>query len=216
MGAILARELIAAARKPALQTVFAVHVAFLSAFVLVWHRGVPLGGAVPTLYDQGRILEGALLAVCLPWAAMRCMAVERGDDLTLSCALTATRPWAMVSAKAAGVACTLALLALGAAPVLIVAQQMSAVPVARPLVDQATFLGVAVLAAGVAVAWALRIRQRLWAWAGATISTCAALAIMAKWLGTGLPAGSMAAFVGLVSTIAAAAWSERAARYLQE
>ena len=223
MRAFFVRELIVATRSPALTLVVCAHVVAAAAFVLVWHRGVPvMAGA--NIYEQERLVDWWLLAVMLPWTAARCLAPDRREDLVAACALAALRPSLMVVARTAAVTIVLALVVLTGTPVAIIAQQMAAVPLTRALVDLGPFAGLTVLASGVTVAWMLLVRDRLTAWAGATISVGATLVVLARWRRSGLLSGPIggpisgliSGLIGLAVIWALAAWSDGALRYVDE
>ena len=127
MRAVVLREALVAARRPALVSAAIVTATLLALLPVVWGvRGIPTFGGI-SLYDQQFRLEWILALVLLPWTAARVIASERGDDLVGLSALTAVQPSRLLLARL--LAATIALVAViaGALPVVISAQQMSAV-----------------------------------------------------------------------------------------
>lgn len=215
MRAIALRELIVIGRRPALVIAIVAYVALLAGFVLVWADGIPLPSG-SNLYDQARTVQWGLLAVCLTWAAARCPAVDRGDRLVMVSALAAMRPAAVVAAKAAAQFAVLTLVALTALPVVIIAQQMAAVPAPRVLWDQLSLLGLPLLASAVTLAWTMAISGRLGAWLGACGSVGLVLVLLWYWRPAGLDLGLASALAGLAVAALLGAWSNRSAQYLRE
>lgn len=215
MRAVVVRELIVIARKPAFTLVVCARLGLIAVFVLVWHRGVPVlaGG---NLYEQQRLVDWWLLAVLLPWAAARCLAPDRGERFVVACALTALRPSSIVVAKIVAVAGALAMIVLTGFPATIVAQQISAVPLSHAFHDLMAPAGLAVLVSAATVAWVLLVRDRLAAWAGSTGSIGLVLVLSARWpLGTPF-SGLALALCGAAIAGALASWSDGSLRYADE
>ena len=215
MRAVVARELVVIARRRALMAVICAYVGLLAAFVLVWNRGLPLPAAA-TLYEQLRVVQWAVLATLLPWAAARCIAPDRGDSLVVACVLTGVRPSSVVLAKAVALTGALGLIVCAGVPVAIMAQQMSAVPVWWVVRDLGSLLGLSVLVSAVTMAWLLGVRGRLAGWIGAGGSTVLGLVVLFLLPIASTTIGGIVAFVGVVLTVATATWSDGACRYLSE
>jgi len=215
MRAVSIRELIVIAGKPAWLTVIGLHVGLLAAFVIVWHRGVPvLSGA--NVYEQQRLFQVWLLAALLPWTATRCLAPEWGNGLVATCALTALRPSSVILAKIVALSAALTLVVLAGFPAVIVAQQMSAIPLSDPIRDQLSLLGVTPLVAAVTMAWVLAVGDRLVAWVGATVFTAVTLLALSHAPLAGVPVDLMSTLVGITLALSVASWSDRALLYLAE
>ena len=215
MRAVATRELIVIAKRPALTVVICTHVGLLTVFVLMWSHGVPvLRGA--NIYEQQHLVQWWLLALLLPWAAARCFAPERGNGLTMMCALTALRPSSVVIAKSSSLVAALALIVFAGFPAAIAAQQMSAVSISGPLRDLLSLMGLAVLVSAITVIWVLAVRNRLGAWIGATVSTGLVLLVLSRLPLAGISLGLTSALVGAAIVEAMAHWSDGSLRYLLE
>jgi hypothetical protein len=167
MRATVARELgvIGESRVPTAAGL--VHAAALAVFVIAWGDGigVPLLADRP-FYEHARLMQWGLLVLLLPWAAARCMAVEPMQD---------TRA---LLARAAAIALALIVVVAAAWPVVLIAAQISALPVARVINDEGAVLLLAAVAAGIALAWRQICGNRLLGWMGATLSTIAIVFLM--------------------------------------
>ena len=171
MRAVVLREALVAARRPALVSAAIVSATLLALFPVAWGvRGIPTFGGI-SLYDQQFRLEWILALVLLPWTAARVIATERGDDLVGLSALTAVQPSRLLLARL--LAATIALVAViaGALPVVISAQQMSAVVASRLVADQLALLTFALPAAIITVWWMQLTTDRLLGWLGAAATT---------------------------------------------
>jgi hypothetical protein len=171
MRAVVLREALVAARRPALVSAAIVSATLLALFPVAWGvRGIPTFGGI-SLYDQQFRLEWILALVLLPWTAARVIASERGDDLVGLSALTAVQPSRLLLARL--LAATIALVAViaGALPVVISAQQMSAVVASRLIADQLALLTFALPAAIITVWWMQLTTDRLLGWLGAAATT---------------------------------------------
>jgi len=171
MRAIVLREALVAARKPALVTAAILCTALLALFPIAWGaRGVPtLDGA--SLYDQQFRFEWILLLLLLPWTAARVVASERADDLVGLSAATAIPPSHVLLARLLAVTAALAAVAGVALPVVISAQQMSAIPMSRVIADQLALLVFALPVAVVTVWWMQMVADRLLGWLAAAATT---------------------------------------------
>lgn len=160
------RELMSVGRSGALAVSVGVHVSVLTMFLLLWGGGMPvLPGA--NVYEQLLVVQRALLAVLLPWTAIRCAAAARGNDLVVLAAATATPPSRVLLGQCAGRFAALAAVVMVGVPPAIVAQQASASPLARLASDALPLLGLCA-AASVIASWSMltcRSRVAAWVWA---------------------------------------------------
>ena len=170
MRALLMREALVVARRPAVVSIVVIYSGLLALFLAAWGgQPVPmLPGA--TVYAQLQLLQCALLIVVMPWAAARTVATERADDLVRLSAILALPPSRLIIARLLAAAIAPALVVAGALPVALIAQQMSAAPASRALADQITLLTFALPAAVVTVWWMQISSDRLLGWLGATAS----------------------------------------------
>jgi hypothetical protein len=212
--AVLIRDMSIGMRTRAFAAALAVHVALLAAFIVLWDGGVPmLPGA--NVYEQQRLLQTSLLVCLLPWAAVRCAPSDRGDEMVLLSAITGDRPSRIVTAQFAARAVLLAAIALSGLPLMLVAGDLAAQPLARPLTDVVPVLALATMASCSSVWWTLGHPDRLTAWLGATASTGAAVVLV----GLLLPPGTMAAgflAISIAGAAVAASRSDASLRYLSE
>jgi hypothetical protein len=173
--ALVWRALLGAARTPAVWAVMAAQIVLLALYLLVWGDGVPLVGARPVL-EQFGTTQWVFLGLALPWAAARCGAARRRDDITQIAVLGAVRPSAVVTATVTALALLLLVMALVGLPFAILAQQISAAPVADLWRAQFPLYALSLYAATVAAACMLVVANRLLAW---TVSTALTLGLMA-------------------------------------
>jgi hypothetical protein len=171
MRALVLREALVAARKPALVTMAIVCAGLLALFPVAWGvRGMPtLDGA--SLYDQQFRLEWMLVLLLLPWTAARVIASERTDDLVILSAVTAIPPSRVLLARLLATTAALTLVVGAALPVVISAQQMSGTPLSRLIVDQLALLAFALPVAVVTLWWMQITANRLLGWLGSAVTT---------------------------------------------
>ena len=214
IAAMLARDVTIGMRTAAFAAALATHAALLAAFIVLWGGGVPtLPGA--NLYEQQRLVQTALLACLLPWAAARCGPGHRGDDMVLLSALAAARPSRIVRAQFAALFALLAAVGVSGLPLMLLAAQMAAVPLQTVLVDLLPVLGIAALAAAAAVVWTSGQADSLAAWLGATASSVLIVAALAIVVPRGT--GTLGLFaIGLTGTAACASRADVSRRYLSE
>jgi hypothetical protein len=195
-------------RRPGLAVGVTVNVGLMTGFLLTWSDivGAPSGS---NLYREACLVESAILAFCLPWAALRSMAVDRDEQLLLLSILTGLRPSSIIAAKTAAVAGLLTLIALSGLPVLITASQMAAVPFAQALPALAGLFGLVVLVAALSVVSMLVLSNRLMMWLTAT--GCAVLPLSLSWRSPGDQFGAAA----LVAAIALTGLAMRRQNYLR-
>jgi hypothetical protein len=171
MRAIVLREALVAARKPALVTTAILCAVLLALFPIAWGaRGLPtLDGT--SLYDQQFRFEWILLLLLLPWTAARVVANQRADDLVSLSAMTAIPPSRVLLARLVATMAALAVVAGGALPVVISAQQMSAIPMSRVIADQLALLVFVLPVAVVTVWWMQTVADRLLGWLASAATT---------------------------------------------
>jgi hypothetical protein len=186
MAPLVGRALIAAARTPAMWAVVAAQIGLLSSYLLVWGDGVPLVGARPVL-EQFATVQWVFLALALPWAAIRCGAARRRDEVAQMAVLGAVRPSVVVAASVAALSLLLLAVALTGLPFAILAQQISAAPAAGLWQSQLPHYALSLCVAAVAAACMLVIANRLFAW---TVSTALTVGLIAL-----APAGAAGAAV---------------------
>ena len=214
MIALLTRELIVAARRPAAMVSACAVAALLTAFVAAWSPGIPVIAPM-NLYDQTRLLHWLLLSVALPWIAVRSVPAERGDAIVLVAALTGQRPGDVLLGKILAMFVLLALVVLTGLPALVVAQQAAAVPLATVLGDIFPLLGAALLVAVTSVAAIVIVPDRLAAWLSATAVALVMLLGPVRSV-SGLEAvGLVSALTGVVSAAGLYSWTMRALCYLR-
>jgi hypothetical protein len=140
MRAVIARELIVASRTMAVPLSAWFIATSLVAFVGIWSPGVPVLAPM-SLYEQARAMQWLVLALVLPWIAVRASSRERTQTAVLMMATTSLPPAAFVMATVVARAALLQLVSLAAMPALVVAQQMSAAPEMVLLADLLPLLG---------------------------------------------------------------------------
>jgi hypothetical protein len=170
------RELGSMGRSRAFVVSVGVHAAVLTAFLLLWGGGMPvLPGA--NVYEQLLVVQRALLAVLLPWIAVRCASAARGNELVVLAAATATPPSRVLLGQSAGRFAALAAVVIVGLPLAIVAQQASAIPLGHVASDLVALLGLCA-AVSLMTSWSMlacRSRVAAWVWASA-------LALVTWWV----------------------------------
>jgi hypothetical protein len=214
IGALLLREFTVGTRTKAFAAALAVHAGLLAAFVMLWSGGVPLlpGG---NLYEQQRLVDAAILLVILPWVASRCGADERGDRLVMMSALAAVRPSRILLARFIARTCACVAVGLAGLPLMVAAQQMSAVPFGRVAFDLLPLVALALLASAASLWWSLQSRGVILAWACATASTVLITAAAARSLPRGVAPLAVAVLAG-VAVASCVARADTTLRYLSE
>src|SRR5262249_5511385 len=93
MRLLLRRELACVLGHRGMVCVVAAHVAIAAIFVIAWGdgHGVPLWWQ-RSFYQQLRIVQWATVTIFLPWAAVRCPARERRNELLLLSLVTGLTP----------------------------------------------------------------------------------------------------------------------------
>jgi hypothetical protein len=167
MSALVKRELTCIARTPAFSIALGVHLSLLGGFLVLWSEGMPvLPGA--TVYDQLLLVQSALLSAILPWVVARCGTGERGDDIVVLGATTASAPFHVLLAQCIGRFLALTIFVSTALPFALLAAEMSGGSRLHVLSDLlASFVLCA--AASVVTSWCiLACRGRLSGWLFAT------------------------------------------------
>jgi hypothetical protein len=189
----------------------ALHLAVLATFVLVWGEGIPVWRDDPVLTQFLRI-DMAMLAVILPWVAIRCGPDQGRSALTRVAARTACSPSRLVAAEAAGIGGALLLLALSALPIFVLTQQISAVPASMVLRALLPVVALAIVVAAMAVAASVYLESRFSSWIVVTAATLVSVGLVsttAQGVASMLVVGGLAAIIMMTS-------AERRLRYLGE
>jgi hypothetical protein len=184
------------------------HLAAVAYFVVIWGDGVPVWRDDPVLVQLSR-LEVGLLAVILPWVAIRCSPDESHNALVQLATATARRPLPVVVARTVGTACALLTLTSSALPMFVFAQQLSALPVWMVIPSLVPVAALAVLVAVLAAAASVFLGSRLLSWLVTTMATVSAASISMRGA-TGMLA--VAAVIVLFVLMSA----DRRLRYLSE
>jgi len=214
MRAMLMRELIVSARRAAAPITVCVVSALLISFVLVWWPGVPVLAAPASLYEQTRILHWVVLAVALPWTAVRAAPHDRGDNFVLMSALTGVAPTSVVAGKILSTFVVLVLIILTGLPPLIIAQQAAAVSAGTVVFDLLPCAGLALLVAASSTASILVLRDSIFGWLATTTVTGVVLIVAVSWTPDTMAVGTVCGLVGGIASAAICAWSNGSLRYL--
>ena len=216
MRAVVLREALVAARRPALVGAAIAGAALLALFPLAWGvRGIPTLGGI-SLYDQQFRLEWILALVLLPWTAARVMATERADDFVGLSALTAIQPSRLLLARLLATAIALVAVIAGALPVVISAQQMSAVAASRLVADQVALLTFSLPAAIITVWWMQLTTDRLLGWLGAAATTVIVVTLARLSVATMNQAAIALATISVAAAVILLAKADVWWRYLSE
>jgi hypothetical protein len=207
------REMIVAARRAAVAVTACCVAALLTAFVLVWSPGVPVLAPM-NLYEQARLLHWVVLAVALPWTAVRAAPADRGDALVLMTAFTGLRPATTVGGKIVAMFAVLVCVVLTGLPGLLVAQQATAVPVLAVVTDFVSLLGLALLVATAATWSILAVPDSLNRWLVATALTVVVLLTAASWASGTLAVGLVCALTGAAGAGWVCSRADDSLRYL--
>lgn len=200
-GALVLRESLIAARKPALIATTIVTAGVLMFLPMAWGpRGLPLNDGT-SIYEQMHLVEWIVLLAVLPWIAARIVAAEKANGLVEFCAVAGVAPSRVLLARLLALSGALILVVGGALPVVVIAHQMSAVTWVRLATDQASMIAFAFPVAVVTVWWTQWCESRLGAWLGAASMTAAALLSGRAVLGT----TTAAVVVSVLASAAAAA-----------
>jgi hypothetical protein len=216
MRAVLVREALVVARRPAVVSIVVVYSGLLALFLSAWggQRVPVLAGA--TIYAQLYLVQCVLLMAMMPWAAARAVATERADDLVRLSAILALPPSRIVVARLFAAAIAPALVVAGGLPVALIAQQMSAVPAARALIDQLTLLTYALPAAVVTAWWMQIASDRLLGWLGATASAIVLVAMVRSVFPVAATAAIVCGACGIAGGVVLASRADVWSRYMQD
>ena len=169
LSVLLRCELTSLSRCRAVRIGTLVYVAALVLFVFGWGE--------TNAAARARELEAMLLALFMPWLAVRCAPAERGEELLMLGAILGVRPSEIVMARALAIAAALAVVAVSGAPVLILAHRIAAAPVADLLRAAGEQIALAIVATAAVTTtqqlWTGRVR--VWLAAGACTAAIAAL-----------------------------------------
>jgi hypothetical protein len=191
------RALLAAARTPALWVAMGAQAGLYSLYLLVWGDGLPLAGARPVL-EQFATAQWIVLSLALPWAAARSGAAWRRDEIAQFAALGAVLPSSIVAASVAAQAVLLLATASVGLPFAVLAQQISAVPLAEMWRTQLPLYALGLCAAAVTPACMLVAANRFLAWTAATALSLAAAMIVPQGLAGAAVLAALGAGVGAV------------------
>lgn len=205
------RNLVLIVRHQGFLIATALHLAALALFVLIWGDGVPVWRDDPVLVQFLR-LDLGLLAVILPWVAIRCSPDESHDALVELATATASRPSRIIAARTAGICAALLTLVLSALPMFVLAQQISALPVVMVVRALVPVAALAILVAVIAVAANVFLAGRLSSWLVATLATIVTVSATATTARGVTSMLAVAAVVAVVMTVSA----DRRLRYLSE
>lgn len=215
MHAMVVRELIVIARRPAVPVAALGIGLLLGLFLVVWAPGV----AIPAdwnLYQQTRALHWALLAVALPWVAARSALVERRHGLVLTAALIARPPGDLISARTMALAAALTMVTCTGIPALIVAQQAAAAPAAGILRDLLPSLGGCVLIAAMTTAVTVALTDRTVGWLTVTAITLGWWLSLARWVTSSDAIALCSAIAAMAITRATAARANTSLLYCED
>jgi hypothetical protein len=195
-GAVCRRDLLVMARHRPMLAALAAYAALLSSFLLAWSGA----GAAPwlggtNLYEQQRTVQTGATALIVPWVVCRFMDSERGDRWAMMIRLTGLSSAWLSGAHLLALTAFVAVAVASGWPLLLVAQQMSAVPARTAVTDGGALLAFALAATLVSMGFALVLRGSLAAWVGATLTILAL---------SGLPDGARPPLIAVAGVAAIA------------
>jgi hypothetical protein len=198
MGAAIRRELTLVGRSAALTAAVVAHTVLLTLFLVVWGEagGLPFTPSV-AFYDQFRGLELMSLALVLPWAVARCVALERGDDIVILAAVAGIPVSRFIGAKLLAGCGVAALVVLSALPPAVIAQQISALPWRRGAADTAALVVFGMAAAAITRA-CVQASGSMSGWLAAVLVMLSIIVIIPR----DLPAARQAFMYGMVALLA--------------
>ena len=209
MLALAAREFLVAAGTAAIPIASLAVAALLSAFVLAWAPGMPVLAPL-NLYEQARALSWALLAVALPWTAVRSAPMDRADVIVLLAGLARVSSASAILAKVLASFAVQTMVVLGSVPALVLAQQSAAVPLPNLIDDLLAMCGLALLVAALSTASMLFAPDALRAWLRASLLVSAVLVAAVMWAPEATTVGLVCATGGMFATLWL--WSAPASR----
>lgn len=205
------RALVLAVRHEGFLIATAVHLAALTAFVLIWGDGVPVWRGEPVLTQFVRF-DTALLAAILPWVAIRCSPDAGPNGLTHLAVATACRPSSIVAARAAGTSGALLMLVSSGLPLFVLAQQISGLPASMVLRALLPMAALAVVVAAFAGAASVFLSGRLSSWIASTVATI----VVVNTTSTTIPGVTAMVAVAALASIVMTTSADRRLRYLTE
>lgn len=204
------RELTVISRTGAYWMAMAVHIGLLAALVVIWSDGIPVLDG--TFLDQFVTVQTAVLSVLLPWMAVRCGGTDAAGSPALLAATTALRPSLVVAAKCAGLGAALAVIVTSGAPLMILAQRISALPWLRVPLDVLPLLALSLFVAVVSTATILLPVSRLARWWMATAATAGAV----YWTPSGAISTMAFVGVGLIGSVVLSLRADSSLRYVPD
>jgi hypothetical protein len=212
MIAVFSRELVVVTRRVAFTVACCVLVFALAVIALAWPAGIPLYAGA-SLFPQLAVIQQLTLAVIAPWVVCRCGTRERGDDLVHLSLFSAVSPSRILFARFGASTVALLVVALTALPILLYAQQVTAM-------DSYTVLGVVartIAILPIAAAWTLVCEQTLGnvvvSWLCATAATVLTATLA---LAGGIAVPAMCVVVSMAGLCAVAIRADTVSRYLAE
>lgn len=205
------RALVLAVRHEGFLIAAGVHLAMLTAFVLIWGDGVPVWRGETVLAQFVRLDTGLLVAI-LPWVAIRCSPDAGPNGLTHLAVATACRPSWIVGAGAAGTCGALLMLVSSGLPLFVLAQQISGQPASMVLRAFLPVTALAVVVAAIAGTASMFLSGRLSSWIAATVATIVVVSTTSTTVSGVTAMIAVAALVSIVMTASA----DRRLRYLTE
>jgi len=206
---LVQRELVVVARSTGTLTASAVHGVLLLAFMAVWGDGLPLADA-SSAFEQLASFDRVVLAILLPWAAIRSIAPASHSGLAAIALASGCSPGGLVVARVTALAASLLLVSATALPFLTVAQRVSAVGAGDAVITYAALVSLTLLATTMATASSLVFGNRVVAWITASVATLVVGSIAPE------PARSGAALAAAVVVASAAArWAQVTPLYVE-
>jgi hypothetical protein len=169
--AVCGRDFLVISRHRPMLTALAAHVALLSAFVLAWSGAGPVpwvGGT--NFYEQQRTVHLCASALVVPWAICRFMASERGERWGMMIRFSGLSAAWLFGAHLVALGAFAAIVAASGWPLLLVGQQMSAVPATTALLDAGRLMGFSIAATIAAMGFALVFQGAITGWLASTVA----------------------------------------------
>ena len=217
VACLVGRELDAMARRRGFVVGVCAHAAVMAAIVIAWSSGASASIIPPhSFYRDVRALQLLVLAMVLPWTAMRCVSPERGNDLVLLSAITATRPSTLVAVRTAALLIAIAVVTVAGLPVAVLALRMSGEPATMLATDEMALQAVTVASAAAVLSSQFLCRDRLLSWLSATGAMAVALVLALAFTPSrtsAMAALGVAAFVVLTTLLVR---SDRSLLYLED
>jgi hypothetical protein len=214
MTALLLRELFVMSKRTSFAMAACTFASLSIGFAVSWPNGIPLYAGA-SLFAQLAIVLQLAVAVMAPWVICRCGTQARGNAFVHLSVFSAVPPSRIVLARFLASVTALVVLALGALPVVVYAQQTA---VETPSTVVAVFIEMfATIAA--AAAWTLAVQQSIRSYVGtwlvATVASIA-LSVLAHFGGNGGVLRALTLLVSIACLSLAAARADVTSRYLVE